>query len=446
MLKEVLKKAKRPLVVSDFDGTISTRDISYEVLLRFSKGGWEDIDQAYVRGEIGSKEAFSLILEKIPAKKSELASYIEELAGIDPPVIDPHFKAFYDYLKARKIDFIVLSDGFHFYIKTLLERAGIDGASIFANDIGENPSGKLVPLFPHHNEECDRCGNCKTKVIKEFLKDHDYVIFIGDGYSDTCPSELADTLFAKRSLYQYAVRERIPCIHFRRFDDILAEFEKDIRGVIFDLDGTLVESLDAIKTAFVYTLETLHIEIDTEAAFKKLMHWPLTVSMEKLFPDVNIETLIGVFRKKYYEIYKDMTPLKDGMKDILEGLKSSGVRLSVATNKHGPYARELIEHLEIADYFIIVVGAGDVEKPKPHPDMIEAACGNMGTDLSQTILIGDSLVDVETAKNAGIDAYALSESLDTPEELAEKRPKKLFFNTRELSRELLSHKKDYMSP
>ena len=94
MLKEILKKTKNPIVVSDFDGTISIRDISYELLAKFSDGGWEDIDKAYISGEIGSKEAFSMILARLKAKKSELQDFLSDITSIDP-----HFKNFYNYLK-----------------------------------------------------------------------------------------------------------------------------------------------------------------------------------------------------------------------------------------------------------------------------------------------------------------------------------------------------------
>jgi 2-hydroxy-3-keto-5-methylthiopentenyl-1-phosphate phosphatase len=433
MLKEILKKTKNPLVVSDFDGTISLRDISYELLEKFSHGGWEDIDKAYINGEIGSKEAFSMMLERIKAKKSELTDFISKITSIDP-----HFKEFCRYLKDLGIDLVVVSDGFEFYIRTLLEKEGIYDIPIFANDIKEDKDGKLIPIFPHHNKECDKCGNCKRDVIKSLMEEHDYLIFIGDGYSDKCPSELADTLFAKRFLYQHAAREEIPAVYFRGFDDITREFEKEIKGVIFDLDETLVNSIDAIKTAFVYTIEKLKLDTDIERTFVEMMHWPLTTSFEKLFPGVDLKELVDVFRKKYYSIYKEMTPVKDGMRDLLLNLTELGIKLSVATNKHGQYARELISHLGIGDLFCTVVGAGDVENPKPATDMIDAAMVKMDTKKEDTVFVGDSIVDIEAAKNSQLDIYCLAQSISTPEQLAEKRPRKIFYNTEDLKNDLIS--------
>jgi len=434
MLKEILTKKKRPIVVSDFDGTISTRDISYEILERFSTGGWQGVDEAYAKGEIGSQEAFRLILEKIKATKSDLVEYIRALS----PPIDPRFVEFYHYLKQRGIDLVILSDGFFFYIQLLLESEGITDVPVYANDIVEDNAGTLIPIFPHHNKECDKCGNCKSNVIKKLMEDHDHVIFIGDGYSDLCASELADTLFATRQLMNHAAEHRRPFTYFHDFADVKNEFEKEIRGVIFDLDGTLVDSLEAIRTAFLHTINTLDLDVDVDKTFAEMMNWPLSVGMERIFPGADLNEVVKVFREKYTEIYKDMTPVKSGIHEVLRYLAGSGIKLTVATNKLGTYARELMKHLDIHDYFDAVIGVGDVANPKPAPDMVDAAMETMGTTRADTILVGDSQVDIETAKSAKIDAYIVSDSFDPPEELVKRKPRKMFYSTDELGRELAS--------
>ncbi len=434
MLKQLITKKKRPIVVSDFDGTISTKDISYEILERFTSGGWQGVDEAYARGEIGSQEAFRLILEKIKATKAELVEYIDRLS----PPIDPRFVEFYHYVRERNIDLVILSDGFHFYIKRLLEKEGITDIPIYANDIVEDENGTLVPTFPYHSKECDKCGNCKSNVVKKLKEEHDHIIFIGDGYSDLCATVLADTLFAKRRLMSHAVEMRLPYIYFHDFADVQAEFEKEIKGVIFDLDGTLVDSLTAIKTAFLYTIDSLDLDVDVDKSFGEMMNWPLTVGMEKIFPGADLNRAVEVFREKYYEIYKDLTPIKPGINEVLTYLAGSDVRLTVATNKLSVYARELLEHLGLDGYFEAIIGVGDVPNPKPAPDMIKAAMTKMGTVKDNTILVGDSQVDIETGRSSGIDVYVVSDSFDPPEELAKRKPRKMFYCTEELGRELSS--------
>lgn len=432
MLSEILKNKKRPVVACDFDGTISIGDVSYQMLEKFSHGGWEDIDAKYISGEIGSREAFSGILERLFASKKELEEYVPTVM-----TIDPGFSDFYRAMKERGIDVVVISDGFAFYIDILLGQEGLSEIPVYANDIEDGPDGKLKPLFPHHNDECDRCGNCKRGVIGELRNTYDYVVYVGDGYSDRCPAEDADTLFAKKYLYRYAAKKKIPAFHFNDFSDVLRGFTKRIRGVIFDLDETLVDSLDAIRTAFNHTIDTLEVDIDREAAFLDMMHWPLNVSMENIFPGVDVSQAVDIFRKKYYSIFKEMTPVKNGIGDILENLKARGIVAAIATNKHGPIARELVKHLGIDTYFVDIIGAGDVKEPKPAPDMVEAALAALKTDREHTVFVGDSIVDVTTAKHSNIDIYALAESINTPEELAHHTPTRICHNTLQLKQALL---------
>ena len=432
MLSETLKYKKRPVVACDFDGTISIGDVSYQMLENFSHGGWEDIDAKYISGEIGSREAFSRILERLFATKKELEQYVPELM-----TIDPGFPEFYRAMKERGIDVVIISDGFAFYINILLEREGLSDIPVYANDIEDGLDGKLKPLFPHHNDECDRCGNCKRGVIEDLRNTYDYIVYVGDGYSDRCPAEDADILFAKKYLYRFAAKRKIPTFHFNDFFDVLRGFTKNIQGVIFDLDETLVNSLDAIRTAFNHTIDMLEVDIDREAAFMEMMHWPLNVSMENVFPGIDVSRAVGIFRKKYYSIFKEMTPVKNGIGDILETLKARGIGAAIATNKHGPIARELVKHLGIDTYFVSIIGAGDVKEPKPAPDMIEAALTALKTDREHTVFVGDSIVDVTTAKHSDIDIYALAESINTPEELAHHTPTRICHTTAQLKQALL---------
>jgi phosphoglycolate phosphatase len=160
--------------------------------------------------------------------------------------------------------------------------------------------------------------------------------------------------------------------------------------------------------------------------------------MEKIFPGTDLNKAVDVFREKYYAIYKDATPIKPGIPEILSALEGSGVKLTVATNKLSQYARELLIHLGLDSFFLAIIGVGDVPNPKPASDMVDAALEKMGTTREETILVGDSQVDIETARNSRIDSYVVSDSFDPPEELVKRKPRKMFYSTDELGKELVS--------
>ena len=135
----------------------------------------------------------------------------------------------------------------------------------------------MAITFPYANDECGRCGTCKRKLVQLHRKEYDSILFAGNGLSDRCAAQEADFVFAKDSLYSYCVDQDISCHFFKDFGEILKGLRKKIRGVIFDLDGTLIEAYEAIylgleeafqslgKPLFPLTDVVKHLKADLEA-------------------------------------------------------------------------------------------------------------------------------------------------------------------------------------
>jgi phosphoglycolate phosphatase len=108
--------------------------------------------------------------------------------------------------------------------------------------------------------------------------------------------------------------------------------------------------------------------------------------------------------------------------------------MGVASNKFGRFSRGALSHLGVSDYFKAVIGAGDVPRNKPYPDMIEAALREMGLSPEEVVFVGDTLTDIETGKQAGVDVYALPTGFNTKIELSERTPRHILKNLKELLR------------
>ncbi len=106
--------------------------------------------------------------------------------------------------------------------------------------------------------------------------------------------------------------------------------------------------------------------------------------------------------------------------------------MGIASNKFGRFSRGALTHLGVADYFNSVIGAGDVLRNKPFPDMIHAALKEMALSPEEAIFIGDTLTDIETGKQAGVDVYALPTGFHSKKELSQRKPKRLLKNLLEL--------------
>jgi 2-hydroxy-3-keto-5-methylthiopentenyl-1-phosphate phosphatase len=91
---------------------------------------------------------------------------------------------------------------------------------VYSNSLSFDEKGNLVPIFPFTDEECNLCANCKRNHIINHSAEDDFTIYIGDGFSDTCPAQHVDFIFAKRSLLKYCEENRISYYPFYNFDDV----------------------------------------------------------------------------------------------------------------------------------------------------------------------------------------------------------------------------------
>lgn len=211
----------KTLVLCDFDGTVTTNDMGYNVIRRFARDGWEEINRAYCAGEIGSQDAYRKTASLFRVTKDEILSYIFDL-----DCVDPHFADFYQYCKKEGFAVKIVSDGLDFYIEAILGKYGLEEIEFYSNKVVFHDDRTLSIMFPWHNETCDRCGNCKKSILERFSDDYDRVVYVGDGYSDVCPSGYADVVFAKSILYEKCVESGMRCIHYENFGDVKNTLKK----------------------------------------------------------------------------------------------------------------------------------------------------------------------------------------------------------------------------
>ncbi|WP_434636308.1 HAD family hydrolase [Sulfurimonas sp. NW7] len=178
--------------------------------------------------------------------------------------------------------------------------------------------------------------------------------------------------------------------------------------VIFDMDGTLIDSKKDITISVNYVRKTNHNlpplseEFIVDAINKEVRNLP------KLFYNTEIyeEKDRILFEKHYKEQCIEHPYLYDGVQEMLERLHVKGVKLSVATNAPTQFALTMLEHLHVADLFDMIVGADKVQASKPHPDMIHKILNFYSYDAKKdkAWMVGDNSKDIKSAHNAGIEA------------------------------------------
>jgi len=215
---ESLNYKKNVIIVSDFDGTITTKDGLYSFIAEHASSEWEDIEQAWVEGKISSKECLRKELELVPNLTDNLIT--EFASSVE---IDESFKTFYEKITKKGIDFCIVSDGIDYFIKKILDRYGLDNIKVISNT-GYFRGGNFELEFPNDFTECkNNAGTCKCKVVSDLRQKYNKIVYIGDGVSDYCVSDKADILYAKSSLLNYCKQNHIQCLPFITFKDIKIE-------------------------------------------------------------------------------------------------------------------------------------------------------------------------------------------------------------------------------
>jgi 2-hydroxy-3-keto-5-methylthiopentenyl-1-phosphate phosphatase len=205
----------------DFDGTITKVDVGEMFTDIFGDPDKnKEIIRLWVEDKITSPESWYLMFENVLIDENKFNEFIATVQ------IDKTFIDFIDYSIRNNFEIRVLSDGFDIYINKILERENITGLEVYCNKAIINPDNKLTPIFPYGDEECKSCGNCKRNHILSNCSEEDFIIYIGDGYSDKCPIQYCDFIFAKNSLLKFCELNRITYFPFNNFDDVKLKLEE----------------------------------------------------------------------------------------------------------------------------------------------------------------------------------------------------------------------------
>jgi len=203
-------------VLSDFDGTITSKDGLYSFIENYASNGWEKVEQDWVEGKISSKECLIEEFKLVPNLSEELISEFVKTLSIDETFID-----FYNKTVEKGFDFYIVSDGIDYFINKILKKYGIENLNIISNH-GEFRGEFFEITFPNDSSRCiNNAGTCKCQILSDLRKDYDKIIYIGDGVSDYCAADKADVLFAKSRLLDYCREKGIKCQPFNNFNDII---------------------------------------------------------------------------------------------------------------------------------------------------------------------------------------------------------------------------------
>ena len=214
----------RTTFLCDFDGTIAPADIGKALVERFSSGDpkrHRALLAGWLSGTTGHRE---LTVAECGMMRVTAAEAVAFTRGFG---LDPHFAGFARAARARGDRVLVVSEGFDFYIQDQLDRAGLGDLPWAANRV-RFEGDRMIPSFPHGTgpaeggSGCGRCGNCKAQHVRHARAAGDAVVLVGDGLSDRCAAEIADTVLARDGLLTWCRARGIEALPFEDFATVAA--------------------------------------------------------------------------------------------------------------------------------------------------------------------------------------------------------------------------------
>ncbi len=187
--------------------------------------------------------------------------------------------------------------------------------------------------------------------------------------------------------------------------------------ILFDLDGTLIDSTEAILEGFRVAFETFGGQPPCNEAIKK----EIGHTLEDMFLTLGVEEHlikrhVDAYKRHYRLISCEKTQLLEGAREAIEEA-SQFATLGVVTTKTGEYSTILLEHMDLMRYFDLLIGREHVTNPKPHPEPILEALKRLEYDKNRTWMVGDTPMDILSANRADIKSIAVTSGYATKESL-----------------------------
>ncbi|MEK3696064.1 MULTISPECIES: pyrophosphatase PpaX [unclassified Paenibacillus] len=205
-----------------------------------------------------------------------------------------------------------------------------------------------------------------------------------------------------------------------------------IECVLFDLDGTIVNTNELIISSFMHALKENNLPALTREEIIPHMGTTLQQQMSVFSGLQDTSVLELSYRSYNYAHHDELIRSFPHVNETMEGLLSRGIKLGIVTTKIRPTTLKALEMFDLLKYMETIVTVNDVSQAKPHPEPVLTAVANLGVDPARTLMVGDSAVDIQSAKAAGVRVAAVAWSLKGEEMLRKYNPDYIIHDMKDL--------------
>jgi len=191
-------------------------------------------------------------------------------------------------------------------------------------------------------------------------------------------------------------------------------------AVLFDLDGTIVDSAADITSSLAHMFTELGLDVPSDEVLRSYVGPPLLDSLRLTagFDDEEAWEALNVYRD-HYAVHMLSSPVFPGVAGVLERLHAAGIPVALATSKPESMAREVVDHAGLTEYFTVITGASDDEELSTKADIVAEALRRLqaqGVDISSPVMVGDRGYDILGAGAHGVPTIIVEWGYGSPAE------------------------------
>jgi 2-phosphoglycolate phosphatase len=206
-----------------------------------------------------------------------------------------------------------------------------------------------------------------------------------------------------------------------------------LTAIIFDFDGTLIDSYQAITASVNHIRAAHNLPPLSEPEVRRCVGRGPAYLLKHTVPGTDLDQDLARYRAHHPSVLRSGTRLLPGVAETLRSLKKSGLHLAVCSNKPRDFTRELLYFLNLSALIEVVIGPEHAARIKPAPDMLLAALKTLNVGPAEVLYVGDMVVDIETARAAGVPVWVIPTGSDQRSTLEAARPDRILGTFQELA-------------